>query len=241
METIVNRELFKRQRWFITGTDTDIGKTAIAAGLLQLLGDQGLKTLGLKPIAAGCEVTAEGLRNSDALALQAAANTPLDYTQINPIALQPPIAPHIAAQEQGLAITVDKVAGYCRGALLQRTDIALIEGAGGWRVPLNLRESFAGLAVALECQVVLVVGVKLGCINHALLTAEAIARDGLQIVGWVANIIDPDGARIEENIATLKSLLPAPCWGVVPFLDEPSAAAVASQLDSQTILECCYE
>lgn len=241
MGAIVNRDLLKRQRWFITGTDTDIGKTAVAAGLLHLLGDHGLTTVGLKPIAAGCEMTPEGLRNSDALALQAAANVDLHYEQINPIALQAPIAPHIAAQEQGLSITVDKVTGYCRGALLQRSDIALVEGAGGWRVPLNLRESFAGLAAALECRVVLVVGVKLGCINHALLTAEAIARDGLQIAGWVANIIDPKGARIEENIATLKSLLPAPCWGVVPFLEEPSAPAVAAQLDSQTILECCYE
>lgn len=231
----------KRQRWFVTGTDTDVGKTAVAAGLLTLLNQQGLTTLALKPIAAGCEPSADGLRNSDALALQQAASIKLDYQQLNPVALEPPIAPHIAAAEAGLNLTVEKLAGYCRGALLTPADVALVEGAGGWRVPLNPRESLAALPVALGCKVVLVVGVRLGCISHALLTAEAIARDGLQIVGWVANIVAPQTARLEENIASLKALLPAPCWGVVPYLDDPSPAAVASHLSCEPIMESCYE
>ncbi|TFH68682.1 dethiobiotin synthase [Gammaproteobacteria bacterium LSUCC0057] len=231
----------RRQRWFVTGTDTDVGKTTVAAGLLVALKQHGLTTLALKPVAAGCETTEQGLRNNDALALQAAATVALDYQQINPIALEPAIAPHIAAQELGLTMRVATVAGYCRGALLQRCDVALIEGAGGWRVPLNLRESFADLAVALQCQVVLVVGVKLGCINHALLTAEAIARDGLQMVGWVANIIDPNTARLAENLASLEALLGAPCWGVVEYMREPTATAVAAQLNSKAIVESCYE
>jgi dethiobiotin synthetase len=231
----------RRQRWFITGTDTDVGKTAVAAGLLTLLNRHGLTTLALKPVAAGCEQSDDGLRNSDALALQAAASIELDYAQINPVALEPAIAPHIAAAEAGLNLTVEKLAGYCRGALLTPADVALVEGAGGWRVPLNARESLAALPAALDCKVVLVVGVRLGCISHALLTAEAIARDGLQIVGWVANIIEPKTARLEENIATLRALLPSPCWGVVPHLQEPSASALAEYLDHQLIVESCYE
>ena len=184
--------------YFITGTDTDVGKTTIAAGLLYAAREAGLSTVAGKPVASGCEITPQGLRNADALALMAESSVTLTYDEVNPVAFEPPIA--------------------------------LIEGAGGWRVPLSGQDSLSDLAQALDLPVILVVGVRLGCISHALLTAEAIARDGLQLAGWVANIIGPKTARLEENLATLAERLPAPCLGRVPKLKTASAQAVAEHL-----------
>lgn len=225
-----------KKRFFIAGTDTDAGKTLVTAGLLTAANRQGLKTIGLKPIAAGCESTAEGLRNADALQLQQAASVKLSYDQINPVAFEPPIAPHIAAAREGRNVSADRLAAYCRGALMQPADLVLVEGAGGWRVPLNMRESLARLPQLLELDVILVVGMKLGCINHALLTAEAIARDGLRLAGWVANHVDADMACPDENLATLQQLFRAPLLGRVPWLESPSADAVADHLDLSMLL-----
>jgi dethiobiotin synthetase len=222
--------------FFITGTDTDAGKTLIATGILRHAADQGLSTLALKPIAAGCVMTPEGLRNDDALKLQQAMTLELPYEQINPVALEPAIAPHIAAGQVGKRLLVSQLEGYCRGTLMQKADLAIIEGAGGWRVPLNRVETLAGLAKALNIPVILVVGVKLGCINHALLTAEAIANDGLNLAGWVANQLDADMPCFDENLGTLKSLIHAPCLGVVPFLDSPCAEAVSAYLDMGPVI-----
>lgn len=216
--------------YFVTGTDTEVGKTTISAGLLQAARRLGLGTLGAKPVASGCERVEGALRNSDALALMAQSTRALPYEAINPFAFEPAIAPHIAAQEAGVELKVSTLHPPMREILAEQVDFTLIEGAGGWRVPLSGRENLSDLAVALGLPVILVVGVRLGCINHAVLTAEAIARDGLTLAGWVANIIDPGTSRLDANLITLAERLPAPCLGQVPRLAEPSAAAVADHL-----------
>jgi dethiobiotin synthetase len=211
----------KTNKWlFITGTDTDVGKTVIATGLLAAANRAGLRTAAIKPVAPGCEDIGAGLQNDDALQLQAAASHQLPYQQVNPVALAAAIAPHIAAQEEGKALSASRLAGYCRGLGLLPVDMLLVEGAGGWRVPLNNRETLADVARELNCSVVIVVGLKPGCINHALLTSEAVRRDGLHIAGWVGNLNDADMPRINENIATLKRIINEPCLGVVPRLTD---------------------
>lgn len=222
--------------FFVTGTDTDVGKTVVTAGLLTAAAGLGLRTAAVKPVAAGCEATEAGLRNADALQLQAAATMRLDYVQVNPVALAPAIAPHLAAAQAGRRLAVAQLAGLCRGVLMERADLTLIEGAGGWRVPLSDRELMSGLARELGLPVVLVVGMRLGCLNHALLTAEAIMRDGLQLAGWVANRCVPTMPFCDENIATLRHWLPAPCLGEVPFLETPAAEVVAPHLDLAPLL-----
>lgn len=219
-----------QQAYFIAGTDTDVGKTSIAAGLLAAARQQGKSTLAIKPVASGCELTAEGLRNSDALALQAESSLQLPYSAINPFAFAPAIAPHIAAVEVGVTLSVAALVAPIQQVLAQAADFTLVEGAGGWRVPLSEQELLSDLAKALQIPVILVVGVRLGCISHALLTAEAIEADGLPLAGWVANVIDPHTSRLTQNLETLKQLMPAPCLGIVPFTQPYSAAAVASYL-----------
>lgn len=224
-----------KHAFFVTGTDTGVGKTRVAAALLYAAGQQGLTRAGLKPVAAGCEVTAEGLRNEDALLLQAQTEPALSYEQINPVALEPAIAPHIAALEIRRPLSVDRLAGYCRGALGQ-ADFTLVEGAGGWRVPLNPGETLADLARALDLPIILVVGVRLGCLNHALLTAEAIARDGRPLAGWVANILDPEMPRLRENIDALGQRLKAPCLGILPRLPSAAPEVLAEHLSLEPLL-----
>ncbi|WP_339669334.1 dethiobiotin synthase [Dasania marina] len=224
------------KKYFIAGTDTDAGKTLVATGLLEAANQQGLTTLAIKPVAAGCEQTAEGLRNSDALLLQQAMSQKLPYEQVNPVALEPAIAPHIAAAQLGKSLRVTQLAGYCRGVMMQPSDFLLIEGAGGWRVPLNRTETLAGLAKELNTAVILVVGMKLGCINHALLTIEAIQRDGLPLAGWVANRIDPNMSCYAENFATLADLIPAPCLGEVPHLAEANGKEASRYMDIAALL-----
>ena len=219
-----------KQWLFITGTDTDVGKTVVACGLLAAANQQGLRTAAIKPVAAGCDVTEQGMTNTDALQLQAAASHRLSYQQINPVALEPAIAPHIAAAEAGVRMSASRLVGYCRGVSLLPGDMVVIEGAGGWRVPINSRETLADVARELECAVIVVVGMRLGCLNHALLTMEAIRRDGLQVAGWVANILDSEMPRLQENIDTLKQCINEPCLGTVPRLDDLSAEQVAKFL-----------
>lgn len=216
--------------YFIAGTDTDVGKTTIAAGLLHAAQQAGLSTLGAKPVASGCVAGARGLRNDDALALMAQSSLKLPYEQVNPFAFEPAIAPHLAAREAGVTLSVQALLAPMRHILAQGADFTLIEGAGGWRVPLSDQANLSDLAMALQLPVILVVGVRLGCINHALLSAEAIAGDGLPLAGWVANIIDPRTSRLEENLATLAERLPAPCLGRVPKLKQASAEQVAEHL-----------
>lgn len=217
--------------FFVTGTDTEVGKTTIAAGLLHAARLSGLSTAAAKPVASGCEPSVAGLRNSDALALLGECTLALEYAEVNPFAFAPAIAPHLAAREAGVALTVAALAAAVRHVLDKGADFTLVEGAGGWRVPLTGNASLSDLAIELGLPVILVVGVRLGCINHALLTAEAIARDGLRLAGWVANIVDPHTARLQENLATLAERLAAPCLGQVAHLAEATPAAVAAHLD----------
>ncbi|WP_226504358.1 dethiobiotin synthase [Pseudomonas sp. MWU16-30317] len=217
--------------FFIAGTDTDVGKTTVAAGLLHAARLNGLSTLGAKPVASGCDVTPKGLRNSDALALIAESSVKLPYEQVNPFAFEPAIAPHLAAREAGVALGVQGLLAPMRHILAQQADFTLIEGAGGWRVPLSDQANLSDLAMALKLPVILVVGVRLGCISHALLSAEAIARDGLHLAGWVANVIDSKTSRLEENLATLAERLPAPCLGRVPRIRGISAELVAGYIE----------
>ncbi|WP_280539021.1 dethiobiotin synthase [Chromohalobacter sp. 11-W] len=220
--------------YFVTGTDTDAGKTLVASGLLALARRRDLTTLGLKPVASGCDNTPRGLRNIDALTLQAQSEPATAYTTINPYAYAPAVAPHLAARRAGKIPTLDALIEHVAEPLAEKRDLTLIEGAGGWRVPLNDTEDLAGLAVRLDLPVILVVGLKLGCLNHARLSAEAIRTDGLPLVGWVGNLIDPglsfDAACYRDNLATLERTLDAPCLGIVPRLvaDTPAARAAAA-------------
>ncbi len=198
-------------RYFVTGTDTDSGKTWVSCRLLEQAAAAGLSCYGIKPLAAGSEETPEGLRNEDALNLMAASTEKLDYELVNPVALREAIAPHIAMQKAGRPpLTAARLTGYVRGALTHKADLVLVEGAGGWRVPLNERETLAAIPRELDLPVILVVGMKLGCISHALLTAEAIQRDGLTLAGWIANRMPPEMPVLEENIAMLEKMIPAP-------------------------------
>nr|WP_272890367.1 dethiobiotin synthase [Stutzerimonas stutzeri] len=223
------------QAYFVTGTDTEVGKTTIAAGLLHAARQGGLSTAAAKPVASGCELTAEGLRNSDALALLGECTLPLRYEQVNPLAFEPAIAPHLAAREAGVELSVAALLEPVRQVLALQAQFSLVEGAGGWRVPLAGRETLSDLAVQLGLPVILVVGVRLGCINHALLSAEAIQRDGLKLAGWVANIVDPETSRLAENLETLGERLAAPCIGRVPRLSTANPAGVARYLDLQLL------
>ncbi len=225
-----------KKKFFIAGTDTDVGKTLIASGLLQAANNKDLRTVAMKPIAAGCEQTEDGLRNEDALMLIDAMSAELPYSQVNPIAFEPPIAPHIAAMRENKQLSVSRLTGFCNGILMQPSDLVVIEGAGGWRVPLNPRETLANLAIELNLPVVLVVGMRLGCINHALLTVEAIERDGLKVAGWVANRVDPEMSCYEENLMTLKTLIHAPLLGEVPFLEDANKNTAAACLDIDPLL-----
>ena len=207
-----------------------MGKTEVAAGLLEAANQKGLRTGAIKPVAAGCENRGDGPQNDDAIKLQALANVALSYQQVNPVALDLPMAPHIAAQEQGKVLSANRLTGFCRGVSMLPMDFLVIEGAGGWRVPINKRETMADIPKQLNAEVILVVGIRLGCINHALLTAQAIRQDGLQIAGWVANILDTEMLRIDENIDTLKHMLIEPCLGVVPRLSEVTPQQVAAHL-----------
>lgn len=222
--------------FFVAGTDTDVGKTLVSCALLHAAANRGLETAAIKPVAAGCEQTSNGLQNDDALQLQAAATIPLPYQRVNPVALEPAIAPHIAAAAAGQRLNTSRLAGFCRGISLAGAGFSLIEGAGGWLAPLNERETFADLARELQTPVILVVAMRLGCINHALLTARSIVYDGLPLAGWVANRIRPDMACYEENLATLQQRLPCPLLGEIPWLETPDSETAATYLNVQPLI-----
>jgi dethiobiotin synthetase len=207
---------------FVTGTDTEVGKTRISVGLIETLVNQGHRVVGMKPIASGCELTAEGLRNEDALALIQASNVDLPYEQVNPYAFEPAIAPHIAAEQVGVNVSIEHIMSHYQ-VLRTQADAVVVEGAGGWFVPLNKTETMADLAKALNLPVVLVVAIRLGCINHALLTVEAIRASGLSLAGWVANQPQKSLESV-EIIQTLKQHIAAPCLGEVPMLNTTQSA-----------------
>lgn len=211
--------------YFVTGTDTEIGKTVVSVALIRALNRRGLRTVGMKPVASGCIETGEGLRNEDAQALMRAAAVACTYENVNPYAFAPPIAPHIAAEEAGVTIDFKRIR-ESYGRLAGAADCVVVEGVGGWTVPLNADQSVADLAVALDLPVVLAVGMRLGCLNHALLTAESIRHAGVRCAGWVANELDGSMARLEENIRTLQAMMPFPMMARVPVLSNPDEGAV---------------
>lgn len=217
-----------KQAYFLTGTDTEIGKTFVTCALLHRARQEGLSAVGLKPVAAGTDTAG---RNDDVEAIRAASSLALPPGIINPYCFAAAIAPHLAAAEEGRRIDFPVVADACRQAR-EIADLVIVEGVGGFRVPLGPAGDSADLAAALGLPLIFVVGMRLGCINHTLLTIEAIAARGLTLAGWVANRIDPAMARFEANLKTLQDLLPAPLLGVVPHAPAggPAGAAAGLQL-----------
>ncbi len=214
---------------FVTGTDTEIGKTVVSLGLMQVLQDRGLCVAGMKPVASGCEPTPDGLRNADALSLQQQSSIELDYARVNPYALEPAIAPHLAAAVAGVDINLQHIHAVFE-ALASEVDVVVVEGVGGWRVPLNPHQDVADLALLLGLDVCLVVGMRLGCLNHALLTASAIESCGCRLAGWVANQLPPTMDAVEANLNTLKAKLSVPLFGIIPGQDEVNVRTVAAAL-----------
>ena len=223
---------------FVTGTDTDCGKTELALALMEALQQRGLAVLGMKPVAAGCERTSEGMRNQDAWRLQNQGRREVAYELVNTYAFEPPIAPHIAARQAGVEIELSVIrAGAER--LAAKSDFLVVEGAGGWRVPLGPSLSACDLPLALDLPVILVSGIRLGCINHSLLTVESIRAAGARFAGWIANQIDPNMLVRDENLATLGALIDAPCLGVVPWMATPDPRQIAKHLDLEPLLQVC--
>lgn len=206
-----------RQSLFVAGTDTGVGKTWVAVRLLRLLRDSGLRVAGMKPVAAGTGSGPQGVCNDDALALMGAGNVALAYEQVNPCCLRAPTSPHLAARRQGTGVNLEAILAAF-GAIKPLTDVIIVEGAGGWLAPIDdpplpgtPGPTMQDIAVALDLPVLLVVGIRLGCISHALLTVEAIRRAGLNLAGWVPNPVDPDFADGAEYVDSLRLRLPAPC------------------------------
>ena len=215
--------------YFVTGTDTGVGKTLVTAALLRRLREAGFTVAGMKPVAAGAVAGPEGPANPDALLLQAEASQSHPYATVNPWLFEPPIAPHIAAREAGVTIGIEAIVA-AHERLRASADVVLAEGAGGFLVPLDRAYTFADLPKFLSMGVLLVVGLRLGCLNHALLTAEAIRARGLEFAGWIGNAIDPDFARAEANVATLAARIAAPCLGIVPWMSKPDVGQAAAAL-----------
>ncbi|HEV8693509.1 MAG TPA: dethiobiotin synthase [Lysobacter sp.] len=215
--------------FYVTGTDTGVGKSVASAALLYALRAGGRRAIGMKPVASGCERTPEGWRNEDALALQEASDPRPAYDDLNPYALPQPLAPELAAAEAGVTIALPTIVlAYER--LAQQADAVIVEGVGGWAAPISATVDQVDVVRALKLPVVMVVGLRLGCISHARLTARAITDDGAQLLGWIANDIDPAMARIDENFAILQRVLPVPCWGRLPYAASPDPQAMAKSL-----------
>ncbi len=210
--------------FFITGTDTGVGKTFIACTIMDYVKHRGTSCIGFKPVASGCEEGEFGLVNSDALALQAASDFDLSYSEINPYAFKEAIAPHIAAQKMDSVISISTLTDAYLNLTEKDPDLLLIEGAGGWRLPLCSNIFMSDFVKLHKLPVLLVIGMRLGCLNHARLTVEAIQNDGLEIIGWVANHVDANMDYHSENVEALKELIPAPFIGEVPLVSDTSQA-----------------
>ncbi|MDP3743667.1 MAG: dethiobiotin synthase [Methylotenera sp.] len=208
------------QSYFVVGTDTNVGKTYVASRLVQHFARLGLTVIGMKPIASGCEPSEQGeLQNEDVIALSNASNVTAPKNLINPYHFVPAIAPHIAAEQAAIVISLDTIA-HAYQQLTTLAEVVVVEGAGGFFVPLNQTQTLADLAVGLNVPIILVVGIRLGCINHALLTVEAIKTRGLTLAGWVANEIDPNSRTFAENLTSLQQRIAAPCLSVVRWQGE---------------------
>ncbi|MDW6017393.1 dethiobiotin synthase [Vibrio plantisponsor] len=221
---------------FIAGTDTDVGKTVASKAILQAIASKGFTTIGYKPVAAGCERTEQGLRNSDALHLMKVATQEMPYDDVNPYALELPASPHIAAKHENLTIDY-KVLSDKLAYLKTKADTVLVEGAGGWRVPVSDTDCLSSWVKQEKLPVVLVVGVKLGCLSHALLTAESIEADGLTIVGWVANRINPGTEHYAEIIEVLESRIRAPKLGEIPYVPSAKRTELGKYINLEPLME----
>ncbi|EFK3895021.1 dethiobiotin synthase [Escherichia ruysiae] len=224
------------KRYFVTGTDTEVGKTVASCALLQAAKAAGYRTAGYKPVASGSEMTAEGLRNSDALALQRNSSLQLDYATVNPYTFEESTSPHIISAQEGRPIDPLVMSAGLR-ALEHQAEWVLVEGAGGWFTPLSDSFMFADWVTQEQLPVILVVGVKLGCINHAMLTAQAVQQAGLTLAGWVANDVTPQGKRHSEYMATLTRMIPAPLLGEIPWLQENPESALTGKYINLTSLK----
>ncbi|WP_116472753.1 dethiobiotin synthase [Zobellella maritima] len=222
--------------FFVTGTDTEVGKTLVTTALMRAAKEVGKKVVGYKPVASGCELVGGELRNSDANAMQREASIPLPYSMVNPYAFAPAIAPHIAARLANESIQTGHISQGLARLKETAADWILVEGAGGWRLPLDEQHFLSDWVKREHLPVILVVGAKLGCINHALLTIEAIRRDGLSLAGWVLNRVDPDMMHFQENADTLKHLISAPFLGELPWLSEEEIDYPESFLDIAALL-----
>jgi dethiobiotin synthetase len=218
-----------KRGFFVTGTDTEVGKTRISVALIELLQKQGLSVAGMKPIASGCNKTEQGLRNDDALQLMQQADVDLPYDLVNPYAFEPAIAPHIAAEKVGVNIDLTLINDNFK-QIEKQADAVIVEGAGGWLVPINHQQTMADIAIEINLPIIVVVAIKLGCINHALLTLKAIEISGLKIQGWLANHIQST-PHSDEIIDTLQQQIKAPCLGSVPVLQAKASASTFVKID----------
>lgn len=223
--------------FFITGTDTDIGKTLVAAAIATALIDGGKKVCAIKPVASGCILQGDKLRSADALLLQPYNNAKLlPYSTINPFAFQKPISPHIAAQKSGIGLSATKIIAQSHAALTSDVDYIIIEGAGGWFTPISDRETMADLAKKYGYPIILVVGIRLGCINHALLTYECARNFGVKIAGWIATVVDSKMICLNENIESIKSRIVEPLLGGIPYIDQITPRKAARFLRLELVM-----
>lgn len=214
---------------YVTGTDTGIGKTVSSCALLHALRARGGRAVGMKPVASGCTLTAQGWHNEDALALQAASHPVPAYADLNPYALPLPLAPELAAADAGVTLALAPIeAAFAR--LRTQASTVVVEGVGGWLAPLSATLDQADLVRVLQLPVVMVVGLRLGCLNHARLTAAAIAASGAVCIGWIGNAVDPQMARSDDNMALLRTRLPMPCLGRLPYAPGADPAVLAACL-----------
>ena len=222
--------------FFITGTDTGVGKTLISAAIIHSFVAAGMRVAGMKPVATGCSWRGGALHSEDADLLISEANVKAPYDWVNPYAYEPPIAPHIAAKQHRGYISLPHIVD-CKAQLLEMADMVIVEGVGGFRVPLNDDQDAADMALMLGLPVILVVGLRLGCLNHALMTAECVQMRGLKLAGWVGNRIDPSMTHTEPNLDTLRRQLTAPCLGVVPFIVPATPEQIVPFLEINSVFQ----
>ena len=222
--------------FFITGTDTEIGKTFVSSLLIKIFAEEGLQVIGMKPVASGAKNINGTLKNEDALTLIQASNVDADYKNINPYVFEPAVSPHIAAENAGVEIDLEKIK-KCFDQLQKISDVVVVEGVGGWYAPLSCHTTVADLAETLQLPVILVVGLRLGCLNHALLTAQAIRQSGLPIAGWIANHVQKDFSSAEKNITTLKHFLNDFSFlGSIPYQTNLENKISLHQLNKKTLI-----
>lgn len=226
--------LHKPLAYFITGTDTGVGKTLVTSALIHGFVQRGHQAIGMKPVAAGCVAHNNELISEDVSQIIAASNVEADLRYINPYAFAPAIAPHVAAEQAGVGISLDVIADAFQ-QLATRADVVIVEGVGGFCVPLGDGIDTADLAKRLDFPVIMVVGMRLGCLNHALLTVEAINARGLRFAGWIANQLDPEMTAFDENLRALQQRLPVPCLGVLPRLNDADFTVAAKYLNENLI------